>query len=108
MTETGPATERLAVPSVDAARERTGLEFLTSILAGELPEPPFSSLLGLTLVEAEPGRTVFEVTPNERHYNPIGGVHGGGLRRNIGFGGRQRSAISTPRRNRLRQCGSHH
>jgi uncharacterized protein (TIGR00369 family) len=29
------------------------------------------------LVEAEPGHAVFEVLPDERHYNPIGVVHGG-------------------------------
>jgi uncharacterized protein (TIGR00369 family) len=77
MTETSPATEQLAMRFANAAQERTGLEFLNSVLAGELPEPPFSALLGFTLVEVEAGRTVFELTPNAQHYNPIGGVHGG-------------------------------
>ena len=26
---------------------------------------------------AEPGRVVFQGTPDKRHYNPLGGVHGG-------------------------------
>jgi uncharacterized protein (TIGR00369 family) len=34
-------------------------------------------LLGFTLVEAEPGRAVFQCQPAEYHYNPIGVVHGG-------------------------------
>ncbi len=29
------------------------------------------------LVEVEPGHAVFEATPGEQHYNPIGVVHGG-------------------------------
>jgi uncharacterized protein (TIGR00369 family) len=44
---------------------------------GRLPPPPIAELLGFRLVEVEPGRAVFEVTPGERHYNPIGVVHGG-------------------------------
>lgn len=38
---------------------------------------PMLELLELELVEFEPGRAVFEGTPDRRHYNPIGTVHGG-------------------------------
>jgi uncharacterized protein (TIGR00369 family) len=54
-----------------------GLGFLKAIIAGTLPQPPISELLGFHLVEAENGRAVFEGLPEFRHYNPIGTVHGG-------------------------------
>jgi uncharacterized protein (TIGR00369 family) len=55
----------------------SGLEFLRAIVAGDLPPAPIQQLLGFRLVEAEEGRVVFELDPGERHYNPIGSVHGG-------------------------------
>ena len=60
-----------------AARSMAGIEFLRAMRDGKLPPPPIAVLLGFTLVEVEPGRAVFEMTPGERHYNPIGVVHGG-------------------------------
>jgi len=60
-----------------AGRAMTGLEFLRAIRDRRLPSPPIAELLGFRLVEAEPGHAVFEVVPDERHYNPIGVVHGG-------------------------------
>jgi uncharacterized protein (TIGR00369 family) len=59
------------------ARSMAGIEFLRAMRDGKLPPPPIAELLGFRLVEVEPGRAVFEVTPGERHYNPIGVVHGG-------------------------------
>ena len=55
----------------------TGLEFLRAIAAGELPGAPIAELLGFEPAEAEEGRVVFAATPDARHYNPIGTVHGG-------------------------------
>jgi uncharacterized protein (TIGR00369 family) len=60
-----------------AGRSLPGLDFLRAIRDGRLPSPPIAELLGFRLVEAEPGHAVFEVLPDERHYNPIGVVHGG-------------------------------
>lgn len=61
----------------DAARSMPGIEFLRAIRDGRLPSPPIARLLGFRLVDVEPGLAVFEVTPGEQHYNPIGVVHGG-------------------------------
>ena len=61
----------------EAARSLPGLEFLRAIRDGRLPSPPMAELLGFRLVEVDPGHAVFEVLPGERHYNPIGVVHGG-------------------------------
>lgn len=54
-----------------------GLGFAKAIIAGTLPQPPISELMGFHLVEAEYGRAVFEGVPEFHHYNPIGTVHGG-------------------------------
>jgi uncharacterized protein (TIGR00369 family) len=55
----------------------SGLEALRAIMAGELPPPPIALLLGMGPVELSEGRAVFAAEPGERHYNPIGLVHGG-------------------------------
>ena len=60
-----------------AGRSMAGIDFLRAIRDGRLPPPPIAQLLGFSLVEVEPGHAVFEVVPGERHYNPIGVVHGG-------------------------------
>jgi uncharacterized protein (TIGR00369 family) len=59
------------------AMELSGLDTIKAIFAGELPPPPIAELMGFRGVEAEPGRAVFEMTPGQQHYNPIGSVHGG-------------------------------
>jgi len=58
-------------------RELSGMDYVRSIFAGELPPPPIATLMGFRGVEAEPGRAVFEILPGDEHYNPIGSVHGG-------------------------------
>ena len=60
-----------------AARTMSGLEFLRAIVAGEIPPPPISKLLGFKLKHVDTGRAVFELEPAEYHYNPIGMFHGG-------------------------------
>jgi uncharacterized protein (TIGR00369 family) len=64
-------------PLAQAARETNGLEFLSKIVRGELPWPPIGKLLDFGPIEVSEGRAVFQVVPGERHYNPIGVVHGG-------------------------------
>jgi uncharacterized protein (TIGR00369 family) len=59
------------------AARMSGLEALRAMMAGELPPPPIALLLGMRPVEVAAGRVVFAAEPDERHYNPIGVVHGG-------------------------------
>lgn len=65
--------------SASSASTLSGLEFLNRMLRGELPRPPIVDTLGIDLVEVGEGHVVFEMTPAEWHYNPIGSVHGGAL-----------------------------
>jgi uncharacterized protein (TIGR00369 family) len=60
-----------------AAREQDGVTFLGALLDGGLPGAPIAHTLDFRPVSVEPGVVVFEFTPAEFHYNPIGSVHGG-------------------------------
>ncbi len=55
----------------------SGLEALRRVMDGRLPAPPISATLGFTIAEVDEGRVVFEGTPAEWQYNPLGSVHGG-------------------------------
>ena len=55
----------------------SGLEFMSRIASGELPQPPMGQTLGFRVTEVDSGRAVFEGIPRPEHYNPIGSVHGG-------------------------------
>ncbi len=58
-------------------QDYTGLELLQRIIDGIYPAPPISFQLNFALAEVSEGRAVFRGVPNERHLNPMGGVHGG-------------------------------
>jgi len=66
-------------PAATAARgeKLRGLEYIRAIIERTLPPPPVAELLGFEIVEAEVGRVVFAMDPQEWMYNPIGMVHGG-------------------------------
>jgi uncharacterized protein (TIGR00369 family) len=66
-------------PMVNATAASTlnGLDFLYAVRDGALPRAPIAQLMGFTLVEVAFGLAVFECTPDESVYNPIGVVHGG-------------------------------
>lgn len=63
--------------AAEAARTRSGLEFLQGMVDGEIPAPPVMSTIGARLESVSKGTAVFTMTPAEFHYNPIGSVHGG-------------------------------
>ena len=65
------------VTPLDEAVSTDGLTFLQAMISGKLPAPPIAETLGFDLVEAEPGKAVFQGVPGFRHYNPLGTVHGG-------------------------------
>lgn len=55
----------------------TGLQIMQAMLAGELPYPHIADTLDFGLVEVAFGKAVFQGTPQLKHYNPLGSVHGG-------------------------------
>ncbi len=57
--------------------QRSGLEMLSAMAAGELPPPPIMATIGIDGIRVEDGQPTFLLTPQEFHYNPIGTVHGG-------------------------------
>ncbi|MHB1833541.1 MAG: PaaI family thioesterase [Solirubrobacteraceae bacterium] len=60
------------------SRELTGIETLRRVAGGALPRPAVSSLFGWDdLSEFDAGRAVASFLPEERHYSPLGVVHGG-------------------------------
>ena len=55
----------------------TGLELFERIRDGELPTSPWGQLADQRIAELGEGRAVLRATPDERHLNYIGLVHGG-------------------------------
>jgi hypothetical protein len=61
----------------DQIAGRTGLEVFEAIFSGELPRPPIGDTLDIVPIHIGYGAAVFQGTPSQRHYNPLGTVHGG-------------------------------
>ena len=58
-------------------KEMTGLEFLEAMIAGHIPRASISETIPMDLVEISNGQASFKVKADQRHLNPLGGVHGG-------------------------------
>jgi len=56
---------------------KTGLQMMQGMLDGELPYAEIAQTLDFMLIDVGPGRAVFQGTPLQRHFNPMGSVHGG-------------------------------
>ncbi len=54
-----------------------GLQQMQAMLDGKAPYPHIADTLDFSLVEIGEGRAVFQGTPQLKHYNPLGSVHGG-------------------------------
>lgn len=68
---------RPGVATRDAIRDMSGLQVMQAMLDGTLPYPHIMETLDYGLLEVQRGRAVFQGTPQLRHYNPLGSVHGG-------------------------------
>lgn len=55
----------------------TGLQQMQAMLDGKAPYPHIADTMDFSLVEIGEGRAVFQGTPQLKHYNPLGSVHGG-------------------------------
>jgi len=58
-------------------KNMTGLEIMQAMVQGVLPHPSIADTMPMKGVLVEKGRIVFEVKADDRHTNPLGGVHGG-------------------------------
>ena len=65
----------VATPTMVAGK--TGLEIMQAMLSGAMPYPHIADTLDFALIEVGTGKAVFQGTPQLKHYNPMGGVHGG-------------------------------
>ena len=68
---------RYGIASPQEMEGLSGLEFLQAMIAGRLPAPTIARTLGFRLVEASPGKAVFEGEIGPHLLNPLGSVHGG-------------------------------
>lgn len=57
----------------------SGLEMLQAMLDGKIPPASITQTMPLKGISVEYGKVQFEATADERHLNPLGGVHGGFL-----------------------------
>ncbi|NMM05396.1 PaaI family thioesterase [Polaromonas sp.] len=65
------------IASLEQIAGKTGLEIMQAMLAGVLPYPHIANTLDFALVEVERGKAIFQGSPQLKHYNPMGSVHGG-------------------------------
>ena len=56
---------------------KTGMEHMQAMMAGLMPYPHISDTMDFALVEIGTGTATFQGTPQLKHYNPLGSVHGG-------------------------------
>ncbi|MGQ7275750.1 PaaI family thioesterase [Marinobacter sp. V034] len=72
--------DHLSTPGTMTLAQVAGMkpaDFFNGISRGEFPHPPFGALVDFIPIEFSDGRFVFQGTPDGRHYNPLGSVHGG-------------------------------
>lgn len=55
----------------------SGLEIMQAMIAGKIPPASIAHIIPMKGITAEHGKVVFEAMADERHLNPLGGVHGG-------------------------------
>lgn len=73
--ERGGGQAGLATPQ--QVHGKTGLQVMTALLEGDLPHPYMADTFDCELVELGDGLAIFQATPQLKHYNPLGSVHGG-------------------------------
>jgi len=72
--------KRLAATGVITRQQTSplsGLQVFEAIFSGELPAPPIGETMDFIPIHMEAGVAVFQGKPMQRHYNPLGTVHGG-------------------------------
>jgi uncharacterized protein (TIGR00369 family) len=75
--ETEAAGEPARLLSLAEMQGMSGLEYLRTVAAGKIRNPPIADLMGFSLTEVEFGKVVFSGAPSRDVYNLIETVHGG-------------------------------
>jgi uncharacterized protein (TIGR00369 family) len=75
-TSVKPVQKHGVIPH-DARKTMSGIEILRAMIAGKVPTPPITEVVGFELTTVEPGFAVFSGKPGAHLYNPYGTVHGG-------------------------------
>ncbi len=68
---------RAGVVPFEQARSMKGLDIMQALLEGRFPYPPIAETLDFHLIDVERGQATFQGTPQQKHLNPMGTVHGG-------------------------------
>ncbi|MFN4099328.1 MAG: PaaI family thioesterase [Pararhodobacter sp.] len=65
------------LPRREQIAAMTGLEYMQAICDGRLAGAPIAEGMNFRIHEVTKGEVAFRGTPEFRHFNPMGGVHGG-------------------------------
>jgi uncharacterized protein (TIGR00369 family) len=68
---------KAGVATAQQGAGKTGLERMQAQLRGDAPYPYIADTMDFFLVDSSFGEAIFQGTPQIKHYNPMGGVHGG-------------------------------
>jgi uncharacterized protein (TIGR00369 family) len=71
------ASKSYGTVSAEQRRALGGLAFVQGLVDGTLPLNTIAQTLGYDVSEAESGRVVVTLVPDDSHLNPSGTVHGG-------------------------------
>lgn len=76
---TDPNTESIvnALPTQQQMLSMSGLDFMQSILGGDIKGPPIGDTLNFALTHVEKGKVIFEGAPCASAMNPMRTIHGG-------------------------------
>lgn len=55
------------------------LTHIEAMVAGDVPPAPIARLIGFDVISVKPGEAIVELQTSEKHFNPMGTVHGGVL-----------------------------
>lgn len=62
---------------MDHLQNLSGLEIVQRVASGAIPHPPICETVPMRISKVSEGAVEFEVQADNRHLNPMGGVHGG-------------------------------
>ncbi len=68
---------KAGLASAAQVQGKTGMEIMMALLNGDLPHPHMADTFDCDLVELGDGLAIFQSTPQLKHFNPLGSVHGG-------------------------------